>query len=294
MRILITGGGGFLAGHLADYLKGNAYAEVRTLKRAECDLAGDQGKLRTILRSFQPATIFHLAGRINGSEAELDCDNRLATVNLLDATQRECPSARIVVGSTAAVYAHGGAADAPLVESDVVCPGGIYAASKFACEQAAQSYAASGGNVVIARMSNPVGANMDASLLCGTLARQIVEIERGRAPVVTLRDLTPKRDFIPAGDCVDALWQLGKRGKTSEAYNVASGCSISIAEIVEGYMSLARVSSIEVKTTLLETERSPVREQWLSNAKLLELGWTPRQTLREAISLQLQMERDRA
>lgn len=147
---------------------------------------------------------------------------------------------------------------------------------------------------MIARMSNPVGANMDASLLCGTLARQIVEIERGRAPVVTLRDLTPKRDFIPAGDCVDALWQLGKRGKTSEAYNVASGCSISIAEIVEGYMSLARVSSIEVKTTLLETERSPVREQWLSNAKLLELGWTPRQTLREAISLQLQIERDRA
>ena len=34
---------------------------------------------------------------------------------------------------------------------------------------------------MIARMSNPVGSNMDSSLLCGTLAQQIVEIERGKA-----------------------------------------------------------------------------------------------------------------
>jgi GDP-4-dehydro-6-deoxy-D-mannose reductase len=294
MRVLITGAGGFLAGHLLAYLRTIDSIEVRSLRRAECDLSGDLDTFCAVVRDFRPVTIFHLAGRISGSESELDRDNRLATDNLLNALRSECCAVRIVLGSTTAVYAEGGTADAPLAESHSVSPRGAYAESKYASEQAARSYAEEGGQIVIARMSNPIGSNMNSSLLCGTLARQIVEIEHGKASAVTLRDLSPKRDFISVCDCVRALWRLAEFGECGETYNVARGVSTSIGDIVDIYLGLARVRPIEVKTIAVGGERSFVQEQWVSNAKLMALGWKAQEALRDAISNQLDAERAHA
>ena len=71
MRVLITGGGGFLAGHLLAELQAIAGIETRSLMRAECDLARDRVPLMSVLRAFQPDRVVHLAGRINGSGSEL-------------------------------------------------------------------------------------------------------------------------------------------------------------------------------------------------------------------------------
>lgn len=293
MRVLITGAGGFLAGHLSSYIQEIDGIELRFLARAQCDLSKTNALLGSVLREFKPAKVFHLAGRISGSDSELDCDNRLATVNLFSAVGSECPAARIVLGSTTGVYADTGTATTPIVESQTANPRGAYAVSKYASERAALSYAEAGGWIVIARMSNPVGSNMNASLLCGTLARQIVDVESGKASAVTLRDLRPKRDFISAVDCARALWHLSECGERGEIYNVAGGVSISIAEIVDIYLRLARVRPIELRTAPAEGERSSVQEQWVSNAKLMALGWKAQETLRDAICGQLGVERAR-
>jgi nucleoside-diphosphate-sugar epimerase len=296
MRVLITGGGGFLAGHLLALAQRQATAgvEVRSLSRAECDLSQDKERLSSDLGSFQPDRIFHLAGRINGSESELFRDNQVATRNLLEAACSQVPAARIVLGSTAAVYGLGGTAAMPLSEDLVATPHGDYARSKYAAEEDAAVYAQAGVWLVTARMSNPVGANMSPTLLCGTLARQIIEIERGKPPILTLRDLTPKRDFISAHDCARALWHLAEFGTRGATYNVASGESISITAIVSLYLDLARVRPIEVKSHPTSEERSSLHEQWLSNTRLRALGWKPEETLRQAISDQLDVERKRA
>lgn len=295
MRVLITGGGGFLAGHLLARLQATAGVEVRSLSRAECDLSRNPEKLLSQLRFFPPDRIFHLAGRIDGSKSELFRDNRLATRNLLEAVGRLArPATRIVLGSTTAVYGYGGTATAPLSEDQAAAPHGYYACSKQAAEEEAAAYARSGGWIVTARISNPVGANMSTALLCGTLGRQIVEIERGKAPILTLRDLKPKRDFISTRDCARALWQLAEFGTSGTIYNVASGNSISIAEIVSVFLGLAHVRPIEVKSCPTDEERSTVREQWLSNARLRALGWKPEETVRQAIGDQLAAERKRA
>lgn len=294
MRVLITGGGGFLAGHLFAQLQTTANVEVRTVSRAECDLSRDKGRLSSVLRSFQPDRIFHLAGRINGSESELFYDNQVATGNLLQAACRLLPAARIVLGSTTAVYGRGGTAAMPLSENQPANPRGDYARSKYDAEKDAAAYAQAGAWLVTARMSNPVGANMSTALLCGTLAQQIVEIERGKAPILSVRDLTPKRDFISARDCVRALWHLAEFGTQGAIYNVASGDSISITEMVSLYLDLARVRLIEVNSCPTDDERSSLREQWLSNARLRALGWKSEDTLRQAVSDQLDAERKRA
>jgi nucleoside-diphosphate-sugar epimerase len=296
MRVLITGGGGFLAGHLAAYLQTIAGLEVYSLRHAGCDLSAnnDKERLRGLLRSFRPERIFHLAGRISGQESELDRDNRLATTNLLEAVRQEAPAARIVLGSTTAVYREGGSATAPLAEDSATLLRGAYATSKHAAEQEARRHAEAGGWIATARMSNPVGSNMSTGLLCGTIAKQIVEIERGKEPTLTLRDLKPKRDFIAVRDCVRALWQIADRGERGAIYNVACGESTSIAKVVEVYLSLARVQPIEVRTAAADGERSSVEEQWVSNAKLRMLDWTPQETLHDAVREQLDAERTRA
>ncbi len=294
MRVLITGGGGFLAGHLFARLQARAGAEAGSLSRGEGELSRDAEQLSSELRNFQPDRIFHLAGRINGSENELFRDNQLATRNLLQAAWSLVPAARIVLGSTVAVYGRSGTAVAPLAEDQAAVPRGDYARSKYAAEEEAAAYARAGAWVVTARMSNPVGTNMSTALLCGTLARQIVEMERGKPPILNLRDLTPKRDFISVHDCVRALWHLAEFGAQGAIYNVAAGDSMSITEVVNLYLDLARVRPIEVKSSLADEERSPVREQWVSNARLRALGWRPEEMLRQAISDQLDAERKRA
>jgi len=293
MRVLITGANGFLAGHLLAYLRTRPNLEMRSLTRKECDLSRDKEKLSSELRGFQPDRVFHLAGRINGSESELFRDNHLATRNLLETMRRLAPAARIVVGSTTAVYGHGGTAAAPLSEDQTAAPHGNYAESKYAAEEEALAHACAGGWIVIARMSNPVGSNMNTTLLCGALAQQIVEIERGKTPIVTLRDLEPKRDFISVRDCVRALWTLAESGIPGAVYNVASGESTAIADIVRIFLDLARVRPIAVRTLPSDEVRSSVREQCVSNARLRGLGWKPEETVRQAIGNQLDAERSR-
>jgi nucleoside-diphosphate-sugar epimerase len=294
MRVLITGGGGFLAEHLLRHLRTISGIEARTLPRAECDLAVDKEQLFSVLRAFQPARVFHLAGRINGSESELFRDNQLATRNLLEAVQRVVPSARFVLASTTAIYGRGGSVAAPLSEDQPAAPLGHYATTKHASEQEVSAYVATGGWVVTARISNPVGPNMDTALLCGSLARQIVEIERGKAPILVLRDLSPKRDFISVFDCMRALWRMAEFGTSGEIYNVASGTTTSVGEIVDTYLALARIRPIEVQCGPRNDERSSVQEQWISNARLLALGWRPAEAVRHAIYDQLEAERRRA
>jgi GDP-4-dehydro-6-deoxy-D-mannose reductase len=294
MRVLITGGGGFLAGHLLAQLQGTSGIEVRSLARAECDLSQDDEKLFSVLRAFQPDRVFHLAGRINGSEEELFRNNQLATRNLLEGVRRAVPATRVVLGSTAAVYGSGGSEAQPLSEDRDPAPLGQYAASKYAAEEEAGLHAQAGSWIVTARMTNPVGPNMSTALFCGTLARQIVEIERGGPPILALRDLTPKRDFISARDCVRALWHMAEFGTSDSVYNVASGVATPIAQIVEIFRELSLARPIEVRSCLRDGERSSVLEQYVSNKRLLALGWKPEQTMREAIGEQLQAERGRA
>jgi nucleoside-diphosphate-sugar epimerase len=143
MRVVITGGGGFLAGHLLAQLHTTGGVEARSLSRADCDPSRDKKHLSPALSSFQPERIFHLAGRINGSESELLRNNQLATGNLLESAAQLSPVPKIVFGSTTAV---------PLLEDQAAAPSGHYACSKYAAEEEAAAYAHSGGWISNARL----------------------------------------------------------------------------------------------------------------------------------------------
>lgn len=291
MSLLVTGAGGFLGRHLVEHLKVVApAAEIRAPRRAEVDLAGDGWP--ALLAAAAPSVIFHVAGRLIGTDDELRRDNEQTAARLFAALADATPAPRVVLASSAAVYGAPGSREHPIAETREPKPRGLYAETKRAAERHAERFAARGGRVVVARISNPVGPGMGDHLLCGTVARQVVAIERGRQnPAIALGDLSPLRDFVHASDVAAALWTLAEKGVAGEAYNVAAGYSTPVREAVECFLDAARVRPIEVRTVDRGALRSALQEQWLDIEKLRALGWEPRHDLRDAVADLLAAER---
>ena len=273
MNVLITGGHGFLGRHVVERAPAHFPGSRLTVPtREDCELTG--GGAAALIRDARPALILHIAGRLTGGEPELRRDNDAAAARLFEAARALTPMPRVVLAGSAAVYGTGGSRETPVSESLTPTPRGAYAVTKFAAEAHAASYAAAGGEVVIARESNPVGPGMGDHLLCGTVARQIVAIERGfQAAVLELRDLSPVRDFLHVADAADAIWHLARHGAAGEVYNVATGRSIVVREMVEVFLRLARVQPIEVRSTRADAARSPLHEQYLDTRKIEATGW---------------------
>lgn len=281
LSVLVTGGHGFIGRHLVERL---AVVSDATHTPTRAQLTAEPGGLRGLLERLRPERVFHLAGRLNGTEEELVRDNVLSAGALFEALRATGLPSRVVFAGSAAVYGYGGTRERPVDESRAPAPRGRYAEVKWAAEEHARRFAEAGGDVVIARISNPVGPGMGEHLLCGTLARQIVAIELGaQAPVLALRDLSPLRDFIHVADVAEALVHLAGYGDRGKNYNVARGTSVSAREVVELFLAEARVRPIEVRSTVQEASRSPMQEQWLSVNRIEGTGWRPQRDLREAV-----------
>jgi len=284
VRVLITGGTGFLGRHVRSFLAAEApEAEVLAPGRRACDLAEDPLAVSTLLSDFRPEAILHLAGAIGGSEEVLQRDNERATAQLLKEVRRSCPQAMVVISSSTSVYGQGGTPLAPITEELLPRPQGAYARTKQAAEAAALRFAGEGLALVVARLSNPVGQDMSEDLFCGALTRQIIALERGGDErVLRLGDLTAKRDFLHVEDCARALWLLARSGRPGGIYNLAAGSPTGIDEVVRLFLARSRAGPVEVISDPGRTARSTIREQWISNARLRGLGWEPRRNLEEA------------
>jgi GDP-4-dehydro-6-deoxy-D-mannose reductase len=96
------------------------------------------------------------------------------------------------------------------------------------------------------RLFNHCGPRQSARFVISSLARQVAGIEAGRFPPrVVVGNLDVRRDFVDVRDAVRAYWLAGTRGVPGEAYNVATGRSHSIREVLDRLRALAD-TSVEV------------------------------------------------
>jgi len=80
-------------------------------------------------------------------------------------------------------------------------------------------------------------------------ARQVAEIEAGlRDPVISVGDLKPRRDYSDVRDVVRGYWALVERGEPGEVYNLCSGKSWSIQQVLDFLLDQSRVKGISVQT----------------------------------------------
>ncbi len=294
-RVLVTGYGGFLAAALVRHVR-VAWPDARVLgvgRRAggasgahesvTLDLA-DAAALDAALARFRPDIVFHLAGRIAGDWIQLHRDNLLATHELLEAVCRHAPGARVVVAGSAAEYGMTQAAQLPVREDHPVRPVSAYGVSKAVQSLAAASYAGRGLHVVVARIFNIVGRGTPATTALGAFAAQLREIAAGRAEArLRVGNLSARRDFVDVADIASAFCALAQRGRAGDVYNVCSGQSAEIGDLLARLIALSELE-VSVETDAARLRGADVPEVRGSFAKIeAACGWEPRVALSDSL-----------
>ena len=158
-----------------------------------------------------------------------------------------------------------------------------YAVSKLAGDQLADLYGRSFGlDIVRFRPFFWIGPRK-AGDVASDIARRIVDIERGAPPLLKIGRTDTVRDMIDVEDGVTALLLLAERGLAGSAYNICCGRGTSIAQLIAEFRAQARVSfDVEQDVTLLRPIDELVKIG--DPARIVALGWSPRETLDQSVA----------
>jgi len=239
---LVTGGEGFVAGHLAAHLEEQGIPASAPGRR-ELDLLDGPAVARRIAE-LEPSRIFHLAAfsspqRSVSQPREVVVSNVEMTINLLEAVREGAPGATVVFASSGQVYGALGAL--PLTEDSPLDPLNPYAVSKAACDLLAGQYAGAHElEIVRLRPFNHAGPGQSDEFVVSALARQVAEAEAGgQEGVLRTGNTESVRDFTDVRDIARAY--LAAAGAGRGVFNACSDNRVSVGNMVEHLQALARV-----------------------------------------------------
>jgi GDP-4-dehydro-6-deoxy-D-mannose reductase len=245
VRALVTGAGGFVGGHLVQHLRACGDDVVELEGRVDgIDITVADDLTEAVVKA-DPDVVYHLAGAsdVGGSWAEprpTFLANALGTLNVLEAS-REAGAQRVLAVTSADVYGKVTEAELPLAEDQPLRPVTPYAASKVAADALAQqAWLGHQMPVIRVRAFNHLGPGQSDKFVAPSLAARIARNERDGGDEVPIGNLTPRRDVTDVRDVVRAYRLLIERGEPGEAYNVCSGHAVSVQEIAEQLLAMAR------------------------------------------------------
>jgi GDP-4-dehydro-6-deoxy-D-mannose reductase len=97
-------------------------------------------------------------------------------------------------------------------------------------------------DIVMVRAFNHIGPGQSPTFAIPAFAKQIAEIEKGKyEPVIYTGNLEAKRDFTDVRDIVRGYWELLGRSRSGEIYNIGSGKSYAIGDLLDRLISMSRV-----------------------------------------------------
>jgi GDP-4-dehydro-6-deoxy-D-mannose reductase len=287
---LVTGGGGFAGRYLVELLAQSEGSEVAAPSSAQLDLC-DAAAVHALVAELQPATIFHLAAFSSPSKSLDHPDQGLLTnlemtLNLLEAVRHEAPAAAVVLVGSGQIY--GDAPWLPITEDAPIEPGNPYAVGKAASDMLGRQYAeAFGIRVVRLRPFNHAGPGQRDEYVVSSLARQVAEAEAAGHAEMTLRTGNPesRRDFTDVRDVVRAYTLAAKLD--GGVFNVCSGRSASVAELVELVAGHARIP-VHHEVDPARLRDHDARDMCGSHDRLTDAtGWKPEipleQTMRDTL-----------
>ena len=305
MRVLVTGGAGFIGSHLVDRLLADGhevialdnfdpfYDEARKranlaeasrsprFRLAELDIRDASG-VEGLFRQARPEGVVHLAARA-GVRPSIEQPalyaevNVTGTVHLLQAACRLEPRPRFVYASSSSVY--GDRADAPFRETDPVdLPVSPYAATKKACELLAHTFHHLHALPVTGlRFFTAYGPRNRPDL---AIAKFATLIEQGR-PVPMFGDGTTRRDYTYVGDIVEGVVRALERCRAHHLYNLGNSDPIELRAMIAAIgAALGKEPIIE----RLPEQPGDVRQTFADVTRAAaELGYAPRTPFREGL-----------
>ena len=257
MKVLVTGGAGFIGSNLVDALleRGDDVVVLDNLttgRRSNLEPALSRGaKLVTedirdsdlvtqLLADEKPEVVFHLAAqidvRVSTARPAFDAEiNVMGTINMLEAA-RQAGTRRFVYASTGgAIY---GETDVvPTPEDTVIAPEAPYGQAKFAGEgYLGLWHRMHGLSTVSMRFGNVFGPRQDPLGEAGVIAIFCGKLETGGQPTV-FGDGLQTRDYVFVEDVVRACMIAGDSDATG-SFNVGRGQEVSVLDLVEALREL--------------------------------------------------------
>jgi UDP-glucose 4-epimerase len=298
MKILVTGGAGFIGSHLIDNLltkqnnvividdlssgsKGNLplKSEDRRLVFVQGDLTSWQN-WGEVLDGVE--VVYHFASNPEVRVGETDPQvhfhqNLTATYRLLEAMRRSRTAKSVIFASTSTVY--GDAVTFPTPEDyGPLLPISTYGASKLGCEALISSYAHTFNmRGVILRFANIVGLRSHH----GVISDFITKLRQDSKSLEILGDGKQKKSYLHISDCVEAIMLTAesflKSDKRTDVYNIGSQDQITVQRIAEIVSKeLGAESAKFTFTGGVDGGRGwygDVKTMHLSVGKLQQLGW---------------------
>lgn len=250
MRALITGGAGFIGGHLAERCLAAGHEVVilddlssGSEENVPCGadfLPGDVTDPQAVGSAAQGCdVVFHLAAcrSVPRSVEEPLLTDRVNTGGTLTVlrTAAEAGVARVLIASSSSVY--GGLAPLPTPETAPLSPRSPYAVSKVAADHYGRIFTdLYGMETVVLRFFNVFGPRQRPNdPYAGVIPRFLAALLTGERPVV-YGDGQQSRDFTFVSDAVEAAmqaWQAPAEAVSGRAFNIARGEETTILKVLE-------------------------------------------------------------
>lgn len=302
MRVIVTGGSGFVGRHLVKHLAESGdevlcadlspkLAEGDPLSSycqyVRLDIA-DYDACSKVISRFKPDVIYHLAGIAFVPEAENDFNSALiVNVGGSNNLARSCHllhlGTTIVYISSAEVYGKISPDSLPLDENTAINPANNYSLSKAMGEMVMKRYAQFGYvRSLIMRPFNHIGPGQNDRFVVPSFAKQLAQIKTGKAePVIRVGNLEAQRDFCDVRDVVRAYRLAAQKG--SGIYNLCSGNAVSIKSMLDMLIEISGLKvTIEQDASRMRPSDMPIFYGSYQKAQA-ELDWQPQHSLQQSL-----------
>jgi len=295
MRVLVTGGAGFIGSHLTDALlaRGDEVSVIDDLSAGRTGRLDERVTLHklsvtdaepvaAIIAQERPELICHLAAqidvRVSVAEPARDAQtNVVGTVNVLEAAR--AAGVRVLFCSTGGAL-YGRDAPIPSREDVLPLPESPYGIAKYCAEQYVDLYnRLHQTRHAVLRLANVFGPRQDPTGEAGVVPIFCGRVLAGKQPVI-YGDGTQTRDYVYVGDVVAAFLAAADRGRPG-TWNIGTAIEVSV-------LDLARIIA-ETAGRQVEPVFAPMRPGELQRSALaverarVDLGWHAKTGLADGV-----------
>ena len=301
MKVLVTGGAGFIGSHLVDRLLASGYEVVcidnLCLGRKEFLVEANKNKnftfyemdlldidsLKKIFSKHPFDLVFHLAAN-SDIKAGVDTTDRdlkltfLLTYNVLECMRLHCVE-KIMFTSSSAIF---GSYDTPLTEDLTMKPESIYGASKAASELYIRAFSSLFGiKAWILRISNMIGSRSTHGILYD-FSKKILDNPN---ELIVLGDGNQNKPYMHVHELIDSMFfLLENANEVLNVYNIGPKDTIKVSTIAEMFLKEFGTGQVIKYSGGKSGWNGDVPFYSHNSKKLNNLGWLPKLSSKEAMA----------
>jgi UDP-glucose 4-epimerase len=295
MRVLVTGGAGFIGSHLCDAFLANddevfviddlSRGRIRRLPEGAAlykESVLNAPRLAEIAAEVRPELICHLAAQVDvrssvrcpGGDAAV---NVIGTINLLEAAR--AIDARVILASTGGAL-YGEDAPVPSSEGASPAPGSPYGVAKYCAEQYVGLYnRLFDTEHAVLRFANVYGPRQGSSGEACVVSAFCVNGIQGK-PLTIYGDGKQTRDYVYISDCVAAFLAAAGYGKAG-VWNIGTGIEVNVLDLATLVAGITGLGSRPIFAPARIGELSRSALSWERAAQ--DLGWRPATSLADGV-----------